>query len=139
MIAVPYLLTGLIAKMNIDSPRVWLVGYPLLFAVVTVLSRIPIANMSSPHGCEYGVDVSQYFIPERLAFAPLGLIQNKYGNFRFDSLGRPTACPDWIPVSYGFLLYWVVFRVLTKLRLNLNMIKEPFQPSLFNEVKLKYQ
>lgn len=61
VVAVPYLLVGLFAKMKIGSPRMWAFGYSLLFSSVAVLSRIPIAQFSTPHGCDYGIDVSQYF------------------------------------------------------------------------------
>ncbi len=57
------------------------------------------------------------------------MVQSQYGNFRFDSLGRPVECADWIAAGYGFLIYWIVFRAVAKLRMNLDMIKEPFQRS----------
>lgn len=129
MMAVPYLLAGLVAKMKIGSPRAWLIGYPLLFAVVAVLSRIPIANISTPHGCEYGVDVSQYFWFERVAFAPLGMLQDQFGNFHVDSLGRPVECADWIAIGYGLVIYWLAFRVMAKLKMNFDVNESSIQPA----------
>lgn len=68
---------------------------------------------------------------ERVAFAPLGLLQSAYGVHGHDSLGRPLQCGDAVALSYGFGIYWIVYRCLVKFKIHHLMLRDPAQLTRF--------